>query len=318
MRFPRRRSARPLVPALLTITCLLTVVSSCNDEFSAPQVDIPERADLGRGLTADVVGTSTLSLVDGLGVATPATQFNVGGSGGTAIVSAQFAGPRFILNQPTRITEIGGFLNCAQCPGIPPFIVQIRPSRNGIPDATTVLASFVLSDDDDPRVISYESVAPNLTLGPGSYFAIFAPQGGAEGFVLGRAQSPFLYVAGPITEGFINPSTGISSAHASRGAVRVLGTLVITPQAAIQLLMIDVRTLVLEGELAKGPGNGLLNKLRTATASLGRGRTKTGCNQLRAFVNQVHALVRSGRLPTEAGQELVEAGEGVRTQIECL
>jgi hypothetical protein len=304
---------------ILGLTAL--VAAACQDA-AGPR----DTANLGRELTADVVGTSTVSLLDALGAAAPDTQFSVFGSAGTAILSSQFVGPEFILTQRTTITEIGGFVNnCGaivagspQCPGTLPFTVQIRPSRNGIPDAATVLASFVLSHDDDPLVISYESVAPNLTLGPGSYFAIFAPQGGAEGFVLGRAQSPFLYVAGPITEGFINPSTGISSAHASRGAVRVLGTLVITPQAAIQLLMIDVRTLVLEGELAKGPGNGLLNKLRTATASLGRGRTKTGCNQLRAFVNQVHALVRSGRLPTEAGQELVEAGEGVRTQIECL
>ena len=42
MRFPRRRSARPLVPALLTIACMSTVVSSCHDELSAPQTDIPQ------------------------------------------------------------------------------------------------------------------------------------------------------------------------------------------------------------------------------------------------------------------------------------
>jgi hypothetical protein len=251
------------------------------------------------------------------------------GSGGTVISNSQNVGPEFILTQRTTITEIGAFVNnCGdivagspQCPGTLPFTVQIRPSKNGIPDAATVLASFVLSHDDDPLVISYESVAPNLTLGPGSYFAMFAPQGSDAGFLLGNAlrnaSDPFRYQAGSITLGIFNPSTRISSAEAHMGAVRILGARA-TPQAAIQLLMTDVGTLVSEGELTKGRGDGLLNKLRATIASLDRGRTKAACNQLRAFVNQVHGLVRAGRLPIEAGQELIDAVERVRTQIKCL
>lgn len=303
---------------ILGLTAL--VATACQDA-AGPR----DTTNLGRGLTADVVGTSTLSLLDALGAATPATQFSVFGSGGTAILSSQFVGPEFILTQPTTITEIGGFVNnCGsivagspQCPGTLPFTVQIRPSRNGNPDAATVLASFALSHDDDPLVISYESVAPNLTLGPGSYFAMFAPQGSDAGFLLGNASDPFNYQAGSITLGIFDPSTGISSAEANMGAVRILGARA-TPQAAIQLLMTDVGTLVLEGELTKGRGDGLLNKLRATIASLDRGRMKAGCNQLRAFVNQVHGLVRAGRLPIEAGQELIDAVERVRTQIKCL
>jgi hypothetical protein len=64
------------------------------------------------------------------------------------------------------------------------------------------------SHDDDPLVISYESVAPNWTLGPGSYFAMFAPQGSDGELLLGSASDPFNYQAGSITLGIFDPSTG--------------------------------------------------------------------------------------------------------------
>jgi hypothetical protein len=303
---------------ILGLTAL--VAAACKDA-AGPR----DTANLGRGLPADAVGTSTLSLLDALGAATPATQFSVFGSAGSSIVSFQFVGPEFILTQPTTITEIGGFVNncksfvagVPQCPGTLPFTVQIRPSTNGIPDAATVLASFALSHDNDPVVISYESVATNLTLGPGSYFALFAPQESDGGFLLDNASDPFNYQAGSITLGFFNPTTGTSSVEANTGAVRILGALA-TPQAAIQLLMNDVGTLVSEGELTQGQGDGLLNKLSATISSLDRGVTKAGCNQLRAFVNQVHGLVRAGQLPIGAGQELIDAVERIRTQIDCL
>ena len=296
------------------------VAGACQDA-AGPR----DTVNLGRGRTADVVGASAVSLLDALGAATPATQFSVFGSSGSAILSSQFVGPEFILTQPTTITEIGGFINnCGtivasspECPGTLPLIVQIRPSRNGIPDAATVLASFALSHDDDPLVVSYESVAPDLTLGPGSYFALFAPQGSDAGFLLGNARDPFIYQAALITLGAFNPTTGTSSVETNRGAVRILGARA-TPQAAIQALMTDVGTLVSEGELTRGQGNGLLNKLRATIASLERGRTNAGCNQLGAFVNQVHGLVRAGQLPIGAGQELIDAVERVRTELDCL
>jgi hypothetical protein len=303
---------------ILGLTALVSV--ACTDATS-PR----DTADLGRGQKGDVVATSTLSLLDALGAATPATQFSVLGSGGFSILSSQYVGPEFTLTQPTTITEIGGFVNnCGdivagspQCPGTLPFSIQIRPSTNGIPDAATVLASFTLSHDDDPLVISYESVAPNLTLGPGSYFALFAPQGSDAGFVLRDASDPFSYLAGPVTLGFFDPATGTSSAEATRGAVRIL-VAPATPQAALQLLKTDVETLVSTGELTQGQANGLLNKLRATIASLNRARTNAGCNQLGAFVNQVHALVGAGQLPIGAAQELISAVERVRAQIDCL
>jgi len=81
--------------------------------------------------------------------------------------------------------------------------------------------------------------------------------------------------------------------------------------------MDDVRTLVSEGLLAQGQGDGLLNKLTAAILSLDNGRRNAGCNELGAFVNQVNGLVGAGQLPAGAGQELRDAAERIRTQIGC-
>ncbi len=172
-----------------------------------------------------------VSIVDTLGAATPTTQFSVVGSGGVSLLSSQFVGPEFTLAQPTTLTEIGGFVNnCGsivagkpQCPATLPFTVQIRPSTNGVPDASNVLASFVLSHDNDPLVVSCEKVAIDLTLPAGTYFVLFTPQSSDGGLLLGTASSPFNYQAGLTKMGFLNPSTGGSSASQQFGAVRILG-----------------------------------------------------------------------------------------------
>jgi hypothetical protein len=177
------------------------------------------------GSVAPVSTGATISIIDSLGAATPDTQFSVfGSSGGASILDFQFVGPKFTLTQTTTLTEIGGFVNCdiPQC-ATRPFTVQIRPSTNGVPDASTVLASFVLSNDNNPLVVSYESVAINLLLKPGTYFALFAPQGTDEGFLLGGASDPFVYQSGLIELGSLNPFTGDADVSQQFGAVRILG-----------------------------------------------------------------------------------------------
>lgn len=178
-----------------------------------------------------VFANATVSIVDSLGVATPDTQFSVGGTSGN-IIGPHFRGPKFTLTQPTTITEIGGFLNncmsfilgVPQCPTTRPFIVEIRPSTDeDSPDRSTVLASFVLSHDDNPFIVSYESVAINLSLPPGTYFALFGPQGNDEGFLLAGASIPFEYRAGLIDIGVFVPRIGLSFPERAFAAVRILG-----------------------------------------------------------------------------------------------
>ena len=183
-------------------------------------------------IVAEGWAIAPVSILDSLGMATPATEFPITESSGLAILESQFVGPEFTLTQPTTLTEIGAFVNsrCVipdsgvpQCSSPDPLIVQIRPSINGVPDASTVLASFVLSHDNDPLVVSYESVAVNLTLQPGSYFALFVAQADNAGLFLGSATSPFNYLAPLINVGSLNPATQDATVLQTSGAARILG-----------------------------------------------------------------------------------------------
>lgn len=173
---------------------------------------------------------TTISIVDTLGDATPATQFSVGGTSGS-IIGPVFLGPKFTLTQPTTLTEIGGFLNncrsfflgVPQCPKTLPFVLQIRPTINGFLDPSTILGSFVMSHDDNPFIVSYESVALNFTLPPGTYFAVFGPQSDDQGFLLAGASNPFEYRAGVVDIGVFIPPIGGSFRPQEFAAVRILG-----------------------------------------------------------------------------------------------
>ena len=92
-----------------------------------------------------------------------------------------------------------------------------------MPHPTKVLATFVLSDDGDPLVFSYESVSTDFTLGPGTYFALFTAQADPGGVLLAAAQIPFSYRAGTTTLGWLNPSTGQRFSGVTFAAVRILG-----------------------------------------------------------------------------------------------
>jgi hypothetical protein len=195
--------------------------------------------------TASVAEASVI--LDSLGTATPTTLFSVFGAGGQAIFTQQFVGPRFTLATTTSLSEIGGFVNnCAsliggvpQCPDTLPFIVQIRPAAHDVPDPASVLASFELSHDNNPLLVSFESVAVDLTLPPGTYFALFAPQQDRDaGFLLSSATSPFNYVAGSVPLGFLDPLSGESfiSSTPLGAAVRISGTQIPGPSPLLLLI----------------------------------------------------------------------------------
>lgn len=173
---------------------------------------------------APVRASGSISILDNLGAATPGTQFSFGGAG--SIITTRFApvGPKFTLTQPTTLTEIGAFLNCdlPLCLSLP-FKVEIRPSINGLPDPFTVLATFELSDDNNPLVFSYESVAVDLLLQPGTYFAVFTPQGIDELLLLRTAIDPFVYEAELIDLSLVDLLSGVSIVFRERAAVRILG-----------------------------------------------------------------------------------------------
>jgi hypothetical protein len=199
---------------------------------------------VGGVLDASPASAIDTAIIDTLGAATPDTTFSVFGSGGNAIDASQLVGPRFTLTEKTAITEIGGFVNdcpsinqgVPDCPGALPLTVQIRPSNavgipsptaGGVPHLTKVLATFVLSDDGNPLLFSYESASTNLILKEGTYFALFAPQADDQGgSLLSSAQIPFSYQAGTTTLGFLRPTMhGRFTAFSgdTSAAVRILG-----------------------------------------------------------------------------------------------
>jgi hypothetical protein len=174
---------------------------------------------------APVSATDTFTIVDTLGAATATTKFDLGPADGWTISSSQFVGPEFTVSQRTVITEIGGFIagGVFSPPSQAQLVVELRPSVNGNPDPSTVLGTFVLSTDNDPFITSYESVAPDFTLGAGTYFALFAQPAGVLGgyFLLAHASRPFEYTAGVPALGALCGGTPCSVSGPS--AVRVLG-----------------------------------------------------------------------------------------------
>jgi hypothetical protein len=172
-----------------------------------------------------------LTLVDTLGTATPMTTFDFRGAGGQALFAEQKVGPRFVLTQPTVITEIGGMVNNCEtifvgvplCPDTAPLVVEIVPlSVDGLPDVENVLATFVLSHDNDPLTFSYESVNPNLQLDAGTYFALFGAQNEDGGVLLANAPG---YDAGVTTMGLWVAWWPVPAVPDLQGAVRILGRL---------------------------------------------------------------------------------------------
>jgi hypothetical protein len=90
--------------------------------------------------------------------------------------------------------------------------------------------------------VSYESVSPNLLLGPGSYFALFDnQQPGVTGYILGSALLPFFYNSGASLTAQVNTITGDTTIivpppfPVSIAAVRVLGETVPEPSAFLLL-----------------------------------------------------------------------------------
>lgn len=77
------------------------------------------------------------------------------------------------------------------------------------------------------------------------------------------------------------------------------------------LLIEDVEQIVLDGTLSEGEGTALTSKLAAAAKSLDKEKNKIAAYQLGAFINQVEALVRSGRLSAEDGQTLIDWAQGI-------
>jgi hypothetical protein len=139
------------------------------------------------------------------------------------------------------ITEIGGFVETCLpiCSGfIVPAFVEIYRSAQGLPDLENLIASFTLSNDGNPDLVSYESTSPGLLLGPGAYFALFGLEqmGTDSAYVLGTASAPFPYESLTSLVVQVNWDTKeLFGPNQGDGAVRVLGVTVPEPSTALLL-----------------------------------------------------------------------------------
>ncbi len=91
----------------------------------------------------------------------------------------------------------------------------------------------------------------------------------------------------------------------------------LTPQDLITALGDQVQALVNSGALNQGLGNSLTVKLTNVLNSLSQGKTKTACNQLNAFINEVNAQISSGVLTAALGQALLNAAAAAKQMLGC-
>ena len=132
----------------------------------------------------------------------------------------------------------------------------------------------------------------------------FSPMSGGAG---GFSSTLTITTAGAPPGNYVLTLTG-TDARAAIGGTRTanLNLQVLTPAEAIPNIIADIQALEGAGVLNKGQANSLIVKLNHAIDSL---TTKpdqpTACNQLHAFVNEVHAYVSAGILtPAEAAMLL--------------
>lgn len=84
-----------------------------------------------------------------------------------------------------------------------------------------------------------------------------------------------------------------------------------SPKQQTQAIIDVINDLVNSGDLNKGNGNALVNKLDTAIQQMANGDNATAINLLNAFINQVNAFVSSRTLTPEEGQQLIDAARSV-------
>ena len=83
------------------------------------------------------------------------------------------------------------------------------------------------------------------------------------------------------------------------------------PTPLIDTLVADVKALGLD----KGQENSLLAKLDAAQKSLDKGNGSAAKNQLNAFINEVLALFKSGRITEAVATKLIATAQGIINSI---
>ncbi len=84
-----------------------------------------------------------------------------------------------------------------------------------------------------------------------------------------------------------------------------------TPQQSLQALISTVKSLVTETLVTPGNGNALIAKLQAAIDALNVDNNTGATDDLEAFIHQLSALIRVGRVPAVQAQSLIDAANRI-------
>lgn len=172
-------------------------------------------------------------------------------------------------------------------------VQNVAPVVSDVPGATILAGETFMSSGGftDPGADTWTAT---VDYGDGSGAQPLALDG--QGFALSHVYS----VAGSFGAAVVVTD---DDGGAGSGEAEVV---VLSPQQGSQVLMDMVDALAGSGALSAGEAGSLTAKLRAADQQLERGNAVAATNQIRAFINQVNALVRSGRLSESEGASLID------------
>jgi hypothetical protein len=127
-----------------------------------------------------------------------------------------------------------------------------------------------------------------------------------DGTIAAWGDNRFGQVSGmPTGDGFVAVSGGASHSLAIWGGEPDT----LDPRTLIEQAIEGVEALEAEGVLNRGQSRSLTTKLNIATAQINDGNLRSACNLLRAFIDEVQALIAAGTLSQEQGGGLIVLAE---------
>ncbi len=90
---------------------------------------------------------------------------------------------------------------------------------------------------------------------------------------------------------------------------------VLTPVQEIQQMITFIQGLVNSGKLNPGQAKSLIFKLNAAKKNINHENTPAATNELNAFINEVNAEIKTGKLSSTDGQTLID---GANAEINAI
>ncbi|HET7459400.1 MAG TPA: hypothetical protein VFJ74_17240 [Gemmatimonadaceae bacterium] len=137
----------------------------------------------------------------------------------------------------------------------------------------------------------------------GSFSSLASPSGeitSPTGAMSDATSAGIVLVVG----GSLNPSSGVR--HALRWAVTLTP---VSPSSCIAPLMTLITQMQSDGTLRNGEARSLIAKLDAASRQIVQGNVTPARNLFEAFINEVNALVASGRLTAAQAQPLIDGAQ---------